>query len=68
MLNGSKKYRGIKFLNVKVLNKSIAKKSLSINNPILSNKGNEKSIKSSGLDYPFRTEEEKRSNDENFFN
>jgi hypothetical protein len=54
MLNSPKKYRGIKFLNVdqqflnvKVLNKNKAKKSLSINSPILNNRINEKSLKSS---------------------
>jgi len=63
MLNGSKKYRGIKFLkveqkflNVKVLNKNKAQKSLSINTPNSSNKSKEKSVKSSVNDYPYRTE------------
>lgn len=66
MLNSPKKYRGIKFLNVeqkflniKVLNKKKAKKSLSINTPIINNGTNEKSLKSSVNDYPYKTEEEK---------
>ena len=66
MLNSPKKYRGIKFLNVdqkflniKVLNKKKAQKSLSINTPILNNGTNEKSLKSSANDYPYKTEEEK---------
>ena len=66
MLDGSKKYRGIKFLNVdqkflnvKVLNKKTLQKSVSINTPISSNKSKEKSGKSSANDYPYGTEEEK---------
>ena len=66
MLNGSKKYRGIKFLNVeqkflnaKVLNKKKIQKSVSIYTPMSSNKSKEKSVKSSINDYPYGTEEEK---------
>jgi len=66
MLNSPKKYRGIKFLNVeqkflnaKILNKKKAKKSISINTPILTSGTNEKSLKSSVIDYPYKTEEEK---------
>ena len=66
MLNSPKKYRGIKFLNVdqqflnvKVLNKKKAKKALSINTPNLNNRTNEKSLKSSVIDSPYKTEEEK---------
>ena len=66
MLNSPKKYRGIKFLNVdqqflnvKVLNKNKAKKALSINTPKLCNRTNEKSLKSSVIDSPYKTEEEK---------
>ena len=66
MLNSPKKYRGIqflnvdqKFLNVKILNKKKARKCISINTPILINGTNEKSLKSSVIDYPYKTEEEK---------
>ena len=68
MLNGSKKYRRIKFLNVdqkflnpKVLNKKKALKSISINTVNSSNKSKEKLLKSSVVFFPFKIEEEKNS-------
>ena len=73
MINDTKKYRGIKFLNVeqkflnvKVLNKNKIQKSISINTPNSSNKSKDQSIKSSINDNPNRTEEEKSTRVKNF--